>query len=82
MWLGEGQGKTLEITEARAAAHLQDIRVALLFIMPDKQQGGDSLYPQDLKCDDGGDMKLPFCGGSIKSKGRKKRKSECMEHLC
>ena len=43
MWLGEGQGKTLEITEARAAAHLQDIRAALLFIMPDKQQGGDSL---------------------------------------
>ena len=45
MWLGEGQSKTLEITEARAVANLQDIRVALLFIVPDKQQGGDSLYP-------------------------------------
>lgn len=56
--------------------------MALLLVMLDEEQRDESLYPQDLNCDDGGDMKLPFCGGSIKSKGRKKRKSECMEHLC
>lgn len=60
----------------------QDIRVVLLLIMLGEEQGGYSLYPLDLNCDDVGDMKLPFCGGSIKSKGRKKRKPECMEHLC
>lgn len=55
--------------------------MVILLVTLEEEEGVYSLYPQDLSCDDGRDMKLPFCGGSIKSKGRKKRKPECMEHL-
>ena len=56
--------------------------MAVLPVTLEEEQGGYFLDPQDLNCDGGGDMKLPFSGVSIKSKGRKKRKPEYMEHLC
>lgn len=59
----------------------QNLRVAVLSVTLEEEQGSYFSDPQDLNCD-GGDMKLPFSGGSIKSKGRKKRKPEYMEHLC
>lgn len=60
----------------------QGLRVTQLLVTLEKGQEGYSLYPQDLNCDDKVDTRLPFSGGCIKSNGRKKRKSECMEHLC